>query len=679
MQSASDSNSQSTESARAGEPAVLDIALELRLEHPPRPPLVLRVGVVGHRPDPKKRYDPDPTVLRAICRKLLLNIKDEFIGIATAQGDLFCELTSDSDDKHQGLRLISSLAEGADQWVASEAELLDYQLQVVLPFERAEYEKDFTDPKVLAEHRRLRDRATSVLELDGWRGNSGDSYLAAGRVMLNQTDLLIALWDGKEAQGSGGTGQIVSEARLRGIPIFCVNWETPVDWKLLNPTSPLRHANDDSATLLNEELSGLLLPPAVPQIDDKPDLREAYFSDRRRSWTLLGGWWNFFRDLLCLKWFYVLAQKEDQKARQTKGLGVLRKISRLRVIFPKCRVPEFIPATKGDWDLDWYGNHSEPRKHKLPHGVISWLEDSYLAHYAWANQLSIYYANHYRSSFAWIYLMGALAVLLALIGKTAEVSHEGELIFISAEVVVICVIIGLTSYGRHRRWHERWIDYRTLAERLRLVRFNCLLGGVWQQVNMPSHLATYGNPAATWMHWYSRAVERAAGLPNCVVDQEYLSSSKELLQKALLAGQVRYHSGNFDRLESVDHRLHLFGSGLFLATLAACVVHLIAVSRHWAEPSNAWLIFCAAFLPALGAAMAAIRSQGEFHRVVKRSRAMHSELEKLSNAVEEVPVEGKALNSQALQREVERSTRLMYNEVLDWRIVFQDRPLVWPA
>ena len=77
--------------------------------------------------------------------------------------------------------------------------------------------------------------------------------------------------------------------------------------------------------------------------------------------------------------------------------------------------------------------------------------------------------------------------------------------------------------------------------------------------------------------------------------------------------------------------------------------------------------------------MAAIRSQGEFHRVVERSRAMQEELAQLSQVVANVPVRPNELNSQLLQQAVEQTTRLMYNEVLDWRIVFQDRPLVWPA
>src|SRR5258706_438027 len=87
---------------------------------PPRPPLVLRVGVVGHRPDPKKRASPDVNALREICRKLLLQIQDTFNGVGVAHAELFAVAPLQQNGKPSGLRLISSLAEGADQWVASE-------------------------------------------------------------------------------------------------------------------------------------------------------------------------------------------------------------------------------------------------------------------------------------------------------------------------------------------------------------------------------------------------------------------------------------------------------------------------------------------------------------------------------------------------------------------------------
>lgn len=632
------------------------------VEHPPKPPLVLRVGVVGHRPDAKKRPMPDVKALDEICSKLLTHIQDTFAGVAEAHSDLFAESLSEQDGKPAGLRLISSLAEGADQWVASRAKTMGYELQVVLPFARAEYEKDFKDSKVLAEHRRLRGFATAVFELDGSRARAGESYLAAGRVLLNQTDLLIALWDGKESQGTGGTGQIVHEALHRGIPALWVNWEAPSDWHLMRPAWRLIQQPMDlqgDLRLLAEQVTELLLPPTADQNGEessKPNPREDYYDDRRRSWTPLGGWWTFFRDLL-------------------RG-----KLSAVKI-----GVPQFLPVTKAGWDEDWYGRpDEEQREQPLPGGIITWVEDNYISHYAWANQLSIYNANNYRSSFVWTYLLGALAVLLALIGKTVPALHSVEPILIAAEVVVISIIIGLTWYGRRRRWHERWIDYRTLAERLRLERFNCLLGGLWQRATLPSHLATYGNPAATWMQWHARAVERAAGLPNLAVGSEYLSACRELLLEALISGQENYHNDNAKRLSTVDHRLHRWGEFLFLATLGACAFHLlVALREEWfgemVEGWDRWLMFLAAFLPALGAAMAAIRSQGEFHRVVQRSRAMSDELQQLRQALANVPTRADELNSQLLQQAVERATRLMYNEVLDWRVVFQDRPLVWPA
>jgi hypothetical protein len=594
---------------------------------------------------------------------LLIHIQDTFIGVATAHRDLFLKPPASLNGKPpSGLRLISALAEGADQWVADEAEQLGYELQVVLPFERNEYEKDFSS-SVRIGHCRLRGLATAVFELDGCRARTEASYLAAGRVVLNQTDLLIALWDGKDQQGTGGTGQIVHEALRRGIPTLWVNWVSPADWHIKRATWRLLRQPVDlqgDLRLLTDEVIELLLPPDGNRNHPAGrDLRVTYFAERYRSWTLLGGAWDFFRDMVRGK------------------LGLLR-----------TRLPEFISATRETWRHDWRGRDEEERQHRLPDASIGWVETAYLPHYSWANGLSVYYANNYRSSFVWIYLTGALAVFLALIAKTLQgpVGQAGkdnvptrlaaEMMCIAAEVVVIFVIIWLTWYGRRRRWHERWIDYRTMAEQLRVAGYSSLLGGVWHQVNVPSHLATYGNPAATWMHWHARAVQRSAGLPNIAISTEYLSGIKELLLEALIAGQKNYHDENTKRIGSVDRILRIFGESLFLTTLAACIFHFLVV-RH--EAWDRWLVFYTAFLPALGAAFAAIRSQGEFHRVVQRARAMREELEQLSQAVANVPTRSNELNSQLLQQAVEQTTRLMYSEVLDWRIVFQERPLVWPA
>ena len=105
------------------------------------------------------------------------------------------------------LRVVSSLAEGADRIVAQEALALGYELDCPLPFERFEYERDFADQASIAEYRALLAKARSVLELDGTREvaeRQTAAYQAAGLATLDHADLLIAIWDGGEARGAGG-------------------------------------------------------------------------------------------------------------------------------------------------------------------------------------------------------------------------------------------------------------------------------------------------------------------------------------------------------------------------------------------------------------------------------------------------------------------------------------------
>jgi len=87
----------------------------------------------------------------------------------------------------------------------------------------------------------------------------------------------------------------------------------------------------------------------------------------------------------------------------------------------------------------------------------------------------------------------------------------------------------------------------------------------------------------------------------------------------------------------------------------------------------------AAFFPAVGAAFSAIRSQAEFQRVSQRSFAMTDRLKKLQIDLAAIPTRPNELNSVELRECVGKVTDLMINEMLDWRVVFQDRPLSLPA
>ena len=649
---------------------------------PPQAPLALRIGVAGHRPDVSKRPNPDVLATRLAIVEVLKTIQSAFAGVARVGASLFVPATNTSQGNCQHyLRAISSLAEGADQWVADEALKLGFELQCPLPFERAEYRKDFPDPAVAAEFDRLLGQATAVLELDGkvnvdeYGGRVPDSraYEACNRAVLNQTDLLVAVWDGQPARGRGGTGQVVEEALQRGIPVIWIPWGTPTRWRLQLPMWHLMEEPGDitgDVGRLTKMVRELLLPPEGRSCRDRAeDLREVYFHEGQKHGNFQHGCWQLFRSIICGEFF------------TKKGLKDF-------FCLKAFRVGNFIAINKAQAEREWVKKQSVKdalMDHPLPVAVRTWVDKAFLPHYAWANGLSVYYGNLYRSAFLLNFLLGALAVFLALICFAAGIEDEHQSAFIVGELVVILGIIVLTRIGSHRRWHQRWIDYRTLAERLRLARCTSLFGGGGPQVIHAGHLASYGNPARTWMHWHYRAIERAAGLlavpgpngsPAVQFNKPYLLACQEFWRESLVEDQSSYHKLTRSRLIKLDHRLHRSGDLLFGGTLVACALHLTV--EHDTTLSNCLTLLCA-FLPALGAALAGIRSQGETQRLAQRSEAMEASLRRLEMDLVSLPIADNQLHSQRLRECTDRVSDLMIKEMLDWRVVFQDRPLVLPV
>jgi hypothetical protein len=231
------------------------------------------------------------------------------------------------------------------------------------------------------------------------------------------------------------------------------------------------------------------------------------------------------------------------------------------------------------------------------------------------------------------------------------------------------MILLLILRGRYRHWHERWIDYRTLAERLRLSRCLLLFGGGGQQVSLAEHLASYGNPAATWMHWQYRAVERAAGLPNAKFSEDYLHGCRTYWIERLIAGQIGYHESNRKKYQRMESCLNGAVAVLLVAAVGVCVWELTHGGSH------EWPLLLSAFLPALGAAIAGVRSQAEAQRLARRSIAMNRSLERMKSILAEAPARSGEGNSQAIRIVVDRVAELMAREMLDWRVILADRPL----
>jgi hypothetical protein len=146
------------------------------------------------------------------------------------------------------LLLISQLAEGADRLAAKAALAHGSELMALLPMSRADYERDFQSAESLTEFAELLNRAQRVVELPKPPGDAPASepdldarrsiqYALAGAAMVQQCQLLIALWTGQPSKKLGGTSDVV-RYQLEGLPSSFVRRHS-----LLDPpeTGPVIH------------------------------------------------------------------------------------------------------------------------------------------------------------------------------------------------------------------------------------------------------------------------------------------------------------------------------------------------------------------------------------------------------------------------------------------------------
>lgn len=154
---------------------------------------MIRIGVTGHR--------------------ILKNQEKIEAGIRDAISKL------DASFHDTEWEIISALAEGADCLFVEKALIqLKAHLLAVLPLPVSEYLHEFHNPSSRSIFEVLLSTASHTVQI-GQMPSREEAYLEAGRYIVEHSDVLIAIWDGKKAQGIGGTGDIVELARQRSLPL----------------------------------------------------------------------------------------------------------------------------------------------------------------------------------------------------------------------------------------------------------------------------------------------------------------------------------------------------------------------------------------------------------------------------------------------------------------------------
>jgi hypothetical protein len=91
-------------------------------------------------------------------------------------------------------------------------------INAVLPF--ADIERSFS-PEDRPAYRELVKQAT--VEVLDTPGTDEEAYLAAGKRVVDLSDIVLAVWNGKPAKGKGGTADVVAYAMRRCVPLIHID------------------------------------------------------------------------------------------------------------------------------------------------------------------------------------------------------------------------------------------------------------------------------------------------------------------------------------------------------------------------------------------------------------------------------------------------------------------------
>ena len=367
------------------------------------------------------------------------------------------------------MRAVSPLAEGTDRIFAEQALALGFELCAVLPFPQAEFETDFApDPALeddsLSRFRGLVAKATIAVRARRNARGRGRGLWRGGLVVLNQSDLLIVVWDGERHGKRGGTEDTFSEARSRGVTVAWIDAHEPGNWQLLDAATPLPRVaagqrvvpdGSGSAVGLTKLVREVLELPPDKRIDVRTGLKLFYAESP---------------SLMDIGHLLETLRTDHRRRQKTKGAISHSTISRKRSrrIGRKTNRPRSRPWSTGCGRFTPGQTSSLCSMPTVIEARSRSITCSPLSRSAW-------------HSCRWhcVCADGAWA----------------EIVCILLELVTIFAI-HLSRYCQvgTRHWHERWIDYRLTAELVRHLRMVAPLGGRRLLPQMPAHWVTYGQP-----------------------------------------------------------------------------------------------------------------------------------------------------------------------------------------
>lgn len=478
---------------------------------------------------------------------------------------------------------------------------------------------------------------------------------AAGRVMIEQSDALVAIWDGIAPGGIGGTRHTIASAVDAGTPVVWIDASQPEKVSILRTPEDL-FVLDDAARLDTQ----VAMEAFVGSLFDPPEADQNERAIRFHT----------------EQWHGASARRFHAYRRVEAFFGGQRfrdKFARLKQRYER---PENVGEQSGAHWLTAVG--------ALPGGDAEFatqVQTQVLQRFAWADGLSTYLSDAYRGGMTTNFILSALAII-AGVTYLPIASVDAKWPFALTEFILLGLIVMITAVGRRKNWHGRWFETRRVAEYFRHAPIMLLLGVARASGRWPRGADT------EWPEFYAREVLRELGLPKLKVDHDYLHFALDELLLHHASSQRIYHEAKAQRLARVHHGLDSVSEMLFKLAILSVATYLSLLAgghwgvlpAHWAHDLSKIFTFLGVTLPALGGALAGIRYFGDFERFASISEITAG---KLADVERRIATLLKAPQGQLSYAQVAALAHtiddIVVTEIENWQSVFGSKQIAVPV
>ncbi len=331
---------------------------------------------------------------------------------------------------HTPLRILCALAQGGDQIIGQLAIEMGLELVVPIPFPLDEYRRDFSTPEAKQQFDQLLAQASQVIELPlagnyslqdlKSQSHARDmQYANLGVYLSDRSQMLMALWDGKSLKHPGGTSQVVHYhqfGQMRGVD-----------------------GHFDRPSILAEDDTDLV--------------------------------------------YHIVCSRQRENG--TPAEGLTPGSTRMLITDPdRCQV-ETLPARYqqmigrlGEYNCD--GLSQDPLSLANPDFLPGWSAsfkpgtglDNIARHFFTSDGMASIYQRRYLTALKLLALLG-----LAMTSAFIAYADLDQPLMIYGFLLGFGAGLGLAWLAGRNQWHRKYLDYRALAEGLR-VQFYWGLAGV---------------------------------------------------------------------------------------------------------------------------------------------------------------------------------------------------------